>query len=166
MERYIDPSVLENGKVLLSLKQDFINERTRPNVIALLGCLRDSCVWVPVSMALSGRDQEALMGVKAGDTWENQDQIRLRPDILETPDQKRWFPIFTQREQIPEEYARNFSIARISALRCLELANSMEGIEGFLLDAFTAPLALPFAIVNIMTELESRLAPKPSAEKG
>lgn len=164
MEQYIDPSTLENGKVLCKLKQDFIAERNEPNVMALLGCLRDSCVWVPVSTILSGRDQDALMGVKAGDTWANQDEIRFRPDILESPDQKRWFPIFTQKEQIPEGYARAFSTLNIPALRCLELASKIEGIEGFILDAFTAPLMLPFAIANIMPQLESGLAPEQSAD--
>lgn len=102
-------------------------------------------MWVPVSSILSTRDQDSLIGVKAGDTWSNQDEIRLRLDIILSPDQKRWFPIFTQKEQIPEGDARAFSILNVPALRCLEPASSMEGIEGFILDAFTAPLTLPFA---------------------
>lgn len=164
MEGYIDPKVLESGNVLLQLKQDLIKNRTRDSFLSLLGCLRDSTVWVPMSALVSKRDQESLVGVKAGDTWISQDEIRLRPDILLSPDQKHWFPIFSQKEQIPEGYARAFSIIQVSALRCLSIAHNIEGVEGLILDAFTAPLELPFTVADIMPELESMLKQEPETD--
>lgn len=164
MENYIDPKVLENGNVLRQLKQDLMENRTREDFISLLGCLRDSIVWVPVSAQISTRDQDSLTKAKAGDIWTSQDEIRFRPDILLSPDQKRWFPIFSQKEQIPEEYVRSFSVIRLPALRCLNMAHNAEDIEGLVLDAFTIPLELPFGVADIMSKLESRLKPEPGGD--
>lgn len=164
MENYIDPKALENGNVLRQLKQDLVENRTKEDFISLLGCLRDSMVWVPVSAQISTRDQDSLTKVKTGDIWTSQDEIRFRPDILLSPDQKRWFPIFSQKEQIPDEYSRSFSIVRLSALRCLNMAHNTENVGGLILDAFTIPLELPFGVADIMTKLGSRLKPEPSGD--
>ena len=94
MDNYVDPKTLESGNILNQLKMDLIENRTREDFIFLLGCLRDSMVWVPTTAILSERDLNTLVGLKVGDILTSQDEIRMRPDILLSPDQKRWFPIF------------------------------------------------------------------------
>ena len=157
-EEKITKEVLASGRVLLALKCSFLENRSKETLFPLLSCLRDSVVYVPVNLLISERDTVQLTSCKAGDYFKNQDEIRMKPDILESPDKKRWLPIFSQREQIPKEYVAGFSTVNLSVLRCLKLAHAQENMDGIVLDAFGDAVALPFEIADIISEIPSRLS--------
>ena len=108
---------------------------------------------------LSENDQLRLKDVQVGTLWKNEDEIRMRPDILKSPDGKLWLPVFTQKEQIPEDYKSGFSIIPMHILRCIGMAHATEGVFGLVVDAFTDAASLPFEIVDIVPQLPSRLNP-------
>ena len=144
---------LSDGSVLLALKKKLVAEATEEALISLLSCLKDSKVLVPFNVILSARDQERYRQCKYGDTFKNQDSVRMEPDLLRHPDGSLYFPIFTRQEQIPDDYASRFSIVPISAMQCLQAAHDSGGVKGLVLDAFTESFSLPFELADIMKEL-------------
>ena len=137
MSNYIDPKVLESGNVLRYLKLEFLEQPSKETLFPFLECMRDSIVYVPMNAILSENDQLRLRNVKVGTRWKNEDEIRMRPDILKSPDGKLWFPVFTQKEQIPEDYNSGFSIMPMHILRCIGMAHATESVSGLAVDAFT-----------------------------
>ncbi len=123
----IDPAVLEDGSVLLDLKKAYLEDDSEENLYALLSCLRDSEVVVPVSS-----DAEGVVA----------------PDILQGPDRNLYFPVFSQEAQIPEDYDESSSGVRLPMLRCIRLAHESQGTTGLVLDAFTDVLMLPFELAG------------------
>lgn len=156
MSYYIDPKTLESGRVLLALKAMFNENRCKETLLPLLSCLRDSFVYVPMNAKLSEEDQRCAITLKVGDVWSNNDVIHLTPDTLRSPDGKLWFPIFTQKEQIPEDYGKGFSVIPLQSLRCLNMAHAIAGVEGIVIDAFTEAVVLTFEIADIMKWLPSQ----------
>lgn len=156
---YIDPKTLESGKVLLYLKHKFLEDQTEQALLSVLGCLRDSQVIVPVSMTMSEEDKEKLLSAKKGDKFSASDEIRLKPDILQRGEQF-FFPMFSNKEEMPQKYAANFSTINMSVLQCIQMAKTYEQVTGLVLDAFTDPLVLNYSLADLISELESRLRPE------
>ena len=94
MSNYIDPKVLESGNVLRYLKLEFLEQPSKETLFPFLECMRDSIVYVPMNAILSENDQLRLKNVKVGTRWKNEDEIRMRPDILKSPDGKESIPEF------------------------------------------------------------------------
>ncbi|WP_295631810.1 SseB family protein, partial [uncultured Intestinimonas sp.] len=104
MEGKVSPKTLENGKVLCYLKLRFLEDiGDEQAMAALLSCLRDSNVWVPCQVRMEAEDLEQFQAAKAGEIITTQEETRLVPDILRAKDGALYFPMFSQREQIPEE---------------------------------------------------------------
>ena len=139
----IDPSVLEDGSVLLDLKKAYLEDDSEENLYALLSCLRDSEVVVPVSS-----DAEGVVA----------------PDILQGPDRNLYFPVFSQEAQIPEDYDESSTGVRLPMLRCIRLAHESQGTSGLVLDAFTDVLMLPFELADLIPRIPSRLEHPAEAE--
>lgn len=159
MKDYIDAKTLESGKVLLYLKHNFLENRSQETLFPLLSCLRDSQVIVPMNLIMSEKDEEMFMNVKAGDVVSTNDDIRLKPDILQNGE-NFFFPIFSNMDEIPDEYGSHFSTINMSVLQCIEMAKSYDHVCGLVLDAFTDPCVLEYPIADLIYQFESRLAPE------
>lgn len=156
MSNYIDAKALESGEVLLYLKRSFLEKRSTETLIPVLSCLRDSQVIVPMNVTMSKEDEEMFMNVKAGDTVKTSGQIRMKPDILQNGE-NFFFPMFSNAEQMPEDYRAHFSTINLSVLQCIQMAKSYEQVCGLVLDAFTEPLVLEYELADIVARMESRL---------
>lgn len=161
---YIDSKTLASGKVLLYLKQKFLENRTEQALFALLGCLRDSQVVVPVNVTMSEEDKEMFLNAKKGDQLSTNDEMRLKPDILQNGD-KFFFPMFSNEEEMPEKYAANFSGINMSVLQCIEMAKFYEQVTALVLDAFTDPMILEYPLADLIPDIESRLKPEKNKER-
>ena len=176
MGEYIKRSTLESGNILIGLKYQLALEYRREHLFAVLNCLRDSTVWVPMTAMLSQRDQARVLRsvtkdgkphAESGQKWSNQDEIHMKADILQGPDGSLWFPIFSQQEQMPQEYMQNFSAIPMTVLDCIRMAHGMQkenqalkDMEGIILDPFSdVILPIPFGTADIIPELPSRLDP-------
>lgn len=156
MSKPVNEELLRSGKILLYLKEQFLKNRSKETLFPLLNCLRDSKVIVPVSMAMSQKDAEKFANSKAGDTVTASDPIRFRPDILKKGE-KCFLPIFSNKEQIPNDYRENFSTISVTVLQCLEMAKKNEKICGLVLDAYTTPVVLEYPIADLIPKFESKL---------
>lgn len=156
IDRKVTEKTLESGKVLLCLKESFLNYPCEVSLGPLLSCLRDSKVFVPVNVTMSETDRSKFLNSKKGDVLTTSDVIKCKPDILRRED-KFYFPMFSNYEQIPEEYGRGFSNVVLPVLQCIEMAKSYENVCGLVLDAFTLPLVLEYDIADLIPKFESKL---------
>ena len=147
-QEYIDPKELEDGKVLLYLKHRFCDNAVRENLIPLLGCMRDSVLFVPFH--------------PAGETPVPASPVpyRMVPDILKDPSGNGFLPVFSQVQQLPPDYAEQFSITPLKAMDCLALAHQTEGVAGLVLDAFTEQVTRPFEIADALEDFPSQRPPE------
>lgn len=156
MVDYIGSETLENGNVLLYLKHKFLKNGDEKSLYPVLSCLRDSQVIVPMNTILSKEDEEMFLNSKLGDTVSPHNDIRLKPDILQNGD-KFIFPIFSNKEQIPEEYGNRFSTINLPVLKCIEMAKSYEKVCGLVLDAFTESMIIEYELADLIIQFESKL---------
>lgn len=158
MEGKVSPETLENGKVLRYLKMRFLEDiGDQGAMMALLSCLRDSRVWVPFQVHMAQEDVEQFKRSSVGDVVTTREEVRLKPDTLRDRTGALYFPIFSQKEQIPQEYGAQFSLVSVPALQALAMAHGLEGVVGLVLDGFTEPLPLPLQTADLMAQLPSRL---------
>ena len=158
MEGKVSPETLENGKVLRYLKMRFLGDiGDQGAMMALLSCLRDSQVWVPFQVHMAQEDVEQFERSCVGDVVTTREEVRLKPDTLRDRNGALYFPIFSQKEQIPQEYGAQFSLVSVPALQALSMAHGLEGVVGLVLDGFTDPLLLPLQTADLMAQLSSRL---------
>lgn len=153
----VKASDLENGNVLLLLKNKFFESPTEENLYPLLLCLRDSVVKVPFVAEMSDNDRKRYMNTKEGEDFTNKDEIKLTADILKTEDDSMYFPVFSQEEQIPKDYGSKFTIVPITMIDAVKMAHGDKSVSGLVLDAFTGPFVLPFNLADYMTTLPSRI---------
>ena len=146
-QEYIDPEELADGKVLLYLKSRFRDNAVRETLIPLLGYMRDSVLYVPFHPA--GEGAEAVSPAP----------YRLMPDILKDPSGKGFLPVFSQIQQLPADYAAQFTVSPVKAMDCLALAHQTDGVSGLVLDAFTEQVTMPFEIADALEDFPSQLRP-------
>ena len=144
MEEKITREMLADGNMLRYLKTKFMNDRSQDNLISLLACLRDSIVFVP--MNVTGRDDN-----------ETPEPLRYRPELLRGPDGGLYFPVFTQKESIPEAFENNFTWTPIEVVQCVRMAHAEGGLAGLVMDAFTEVLTMPMNIADIIEKIPSSL---------
>lgn len=157
MSEKIKAADLENGNTLVYLKLQFMKEPTQENLLPLLMCLRDSVVKVPFIAEMSEADKKRVMECKQGETFCNKDEVKLTADILQAKDDNKYFPIFSQDEQLPEDYKQKFTIIPITALDALKMAHGDKTVSGLVLDGFTFPFVVPFELADYMATLPSRI---------
>lgn len=157
MAEKITREMLADGNVLISMKRRVLSDYSNENMVSFLICLRDSTVYVPLNMKMSSRDEEKFKNAKEGDEVECEDEVHLSPDIFKTDDDSKFFPIFSQREQIPQEYAKSFSIMPFSVTECLQMAHSIDGVSGVVVDPLSEAVPLPFDVADIIEKMPSMI---------
>lgn len=155
MTEKITDEMLADGKILLQLKHKYLTEQTNESLMAVLMCLRDSTLYVPLDMKMSDKDEEKFMGVKKGDIISCEDEVHLSPDIFKTEDGIKFFPVFSTPEEMPEDYRKTTSVMPFGIFECLDMAHKVDGVMGMVLDAMSEPLPLPFSIADVIGELPS-----------
>lgn len=153
----IKPEFLENGNVLLNLKKQFLEKRDAQSLSAVLAVLRDSIIIIPATLVFSDVDKDKFINSSSGDEIKNEGDIHIKPDILKGPDDAMYFPIFSQKEQIPDDYLKDFSTVRVPALHAIEMAHGFDGVCGLVLDAFTDALVLPYELADTIKQYPSHL---------
>lgn len=157
---------LADGQLLKQAAAAFNSERTEENVIELLELLRDSLVWIPCNTIMSERDQAMIeklidnnmddLSKVVGETFGNQDEVRLVPDILQNGDEF-FFPVFSSVEEMGE-YGDNFSKVQKHFLEALKLArNNERDLAGVVLNAFSEAYVLPKELYDLVEKMQSRI---------
>ncbi len=153
----VNAKSLENGNVLVAVKNAYRESGDREKLLILLSVLRDSVVIVPASVAVQKQDEELFMNSKPGDEVVTSSDIHIQPDTVKDAEGKVYLPIFSQKEQMPENYAKSFSTVRISVPQAIDMARAFDDTKGLVLDPFTEAFAIPFELADVILGLPSQL---------
>ena len=147
---------LEGGNVLRALVAQFNNDRTEQNLFALLCCLRDSFIWIPCNAVISNEDAEQFPNAQKGDVIQSMNDIKMEPDILQNGDEL-FFPIFSNCEQMGEDYGGRFSKVEKHTFEAMNMAMARENVVGLVLDAFTQPFVIKKDLFEIIGKLPTNI---------
>lgn len=164
--RPITPEMLEGGTMLKEAIHTLNADRTEPNFVEVLELLRDSYVWIPCNAIMDGIDEEKIMKMieaagddldsMVGQTFANQEPVRLVPDILQNGD-NFFFPVFTSDEEMGE-YGDHFSKVEKHFLEALNLAmNHEQKLAGIVVNAFSESFVLDAQIWDLVGKMKSRV---------
>lgn len=153
----VNSKALENGNVLVSMKNAYRESGSKEKLLTLLSVLRDSVVIIPAVVAIQKQDEALFNNSKAGDEITTSSDMHIKPDIVKTDDGSMYLPVFSQKEQIPEDYAKDFSTVRVSTLQAIDMAHAFNELKGLVLDPFTEAFVLPFTLADIIPTIPSLL---------
>ena len=164
----ITAELLEDGSYLKRAIEICIRNRTALNLLKLARILRDSTVWVPCNAVYSDADYERLsklwkaaqemgdLDSLTGQMFVNQNEIRLKPDILQKGEEY-FFPVFSSEEEMGE-YGSRFSKLPCQFPEAVKLAReNNKNVAGIVINAFTQPFEIPAKMFDIIAGMESRL---------
>ncbi len=152
-EAEAEKEALRNGTLLLKFKQKFADDPTEESFGDLCVVLASSFVAIPGSFEADEEDLEQLRHAKVDVTYTLRGNLRFRPDILRSKDGELYFPVFSNQEQMPEEYAERFSSITVTAREAIRMAAGPKGLKGLVLDPFTVPFEIPFPLAERIREL-------------
>ncbi|MBQ2016531.1 MAG: SseB family protein, partial [Clostridia bacterium] len=102
---------LEDGSVLLLLKERFQDDMTEDNLLELMQVLRDSVVILPMQVLMSAADAERMRLYEENMKFVAENEVQVVPAVSELEGEKYMF-IFSQAEQIPVEYSESVTLMR------------------------------------------------------
>ncbi len=135
------------------LKMDFLNNPNRETLANLLGALKESAVYLPVSIQMDKDDQEKFLKGKKGDMIQTEHDMKMKPDVLKDKDGNLFLPIFSETAQIPSDYAQKFSKIQFPTIQCIQMAHAIPNLSGLVLDAFTESFAMPFDVADVLLNI-------------
>lgn len=118
-------------------------------ISAILEYMSENVAWVPCNANYSEEDYEKIKNLKKGDVF-SFENTRLKPDILKHASGQMFFPIFSQKEEAPEDYAKNFSWINMPIVQCCMLAKNSSNCSGIIVNAFTNSLPITNELVEIV----------------
>ena len=124
--------MLQDGSTLVYLKHRFMEKKTKEQLDWIYSCIRDSKLIVPLI------------------------PISKKPDMLEDDDGIKYLAIFSQEEQMPEDYRDEFILESMTFEACLELARSNPEIDSMALDGFTETMVIDFPLAEVILQTPSR----------
>jgi len=149
---------LENGWVLSELLKMCKAENTKEHTCGLLRCLRDSKVWVPMNMRVSAADTSRLLSSKVGDAVVISEEIGIKPDILmDVNTNTKILPVFSQKEQIPDEYKSRFSWLHIDFIAVCDWICQYADVHSIVIDPLTMSYIFPKKHTTTIKAIESAL---------
>ena len=146
---------LEDGNVLLFLKERFQDDMNEDNLVELMQVLRDSTVLVGVQVMMSAADQERMRLYEENMKFVAENDVQVIPFTTSIEDENYMF-IFSQAEQIPVEFSDQVNIMRAPWAKVYEYFSSDPSIEGIVLDPFTENLELPAELIEAISRMKSR----------
>ena len=146
---------LESGKVLKALIMQYLEDQKEENLFPVLGCLRDSFIWIPGRMIFSESDREKFANAKEGDTISNDDVIKFEPDILQNGEYK-FYPVFSSTEEMGE-YGNGFSKVQKHFFEAMNYAMGKEETVGIVVNAFSTPFIVPKEWFDLIGQIPTNI---------
>ena len=146
---------LESGNVLKALIEQYLDDQKEENLFPVLGCLRDSFVWIPGRMILSEADMAKFANAKEGDILSNDDVIKFEPDILQNGEYK-FYPVFSSAEEMGE-YGNGFSKVQKHFFEAMNFALGKEETVGIVVNAFSTPFIVPKEWFDLIGQIPTNI---------
>lgn len=118
-------------------------------IMAILAYMEENIAWVPCNANYSEEDYEKIKNLKVGDIF-SFENTKLKPDMLKHTSGKLFFPLFSQKEEAPADYANNFSWINMPIVQCCQLAKNNPDCNGIIVNAFTNSLPITNELMDII----------------
>ena len=109
---------------MLDRYQETKSEKDRASVVS---CLKSAVVCVPVHAV---KPQNV-----SGET--SQRQVQLTVSMLQTRDRRKFFPVYSTADQIPEEMRKETGVANLPFPNVVKMALAGPEIDGMAVDPYT-----------------------------
>lgn len=143
----------ENNDVFAALVCEYniaTNQADKMKLIAtILEYMQENVAWVPCNVNYSKEDYEKLINLKKGEVF-SFENTKLKPDILKHTSGKLFFPLFSQKEEAPDDYANNFSWVNIPIVQVCIMAKNNKESSGIIVNAFTNSLPITNELIDII----------------
>lgn len=134
------------------------------NIITITSYLGERSVWIPMLAQTSQADLEKLLNAKKGDVIQTEDEIHMKPDILQHATGKYYLPVFSTKDEAPQEYANKFSWVNMPFLQCCDLAKRNGEEIDIIINAFTNSLQITRDLINIIKNHSNKAVKKNEVE--
>lgn len=149
---------LADGKILLQLKHNFLEDRRAENFVQIVCCLRDSTVTVPMHVEIP----EELKGKITQEILEGKEESEYREDLKYFPmtvtndAEEVSMAVFSNEEEIRGFYSQGEDCVfeEISMLDCIEFFNGLDDCEQIVLDPFTEPLIITKDLASLIATIK------------
>lgn len=150
-----DINIFEDGTLISQMRNRFISEPSAENLSALLFCLKDASVFVSMTVELSKSDADKICEDAGEGDVECSSAVRMKPDIMKDAEGKMYFPVFTEKRMMPEDYTNGYTSVRLPFVECLDMAHEVGNLEGLVMDPFSLPVVLPFELADVVHKFEN-----------
>ncbi|MBQ8083002.1 MAG: SseB family protein [Clostridia bacterium] len=147
---------LEDGNILLFVKERFQDDMTEDNLVELMKVLRDSTLILPMQVIMSAADAERMRLYEENMKFVAENDISVVPATAKIDDGNYMF-IFSQPEQIPVEYSESVTLMRAPFEKVYQYFSEDSEVDSIVLDPFTENLELPRELINAIAQMESQL---------
>jgi hypothetical protein len=140
-------TVEKDIKTLIALHHQ---SQTKESFLEAVRCLCKSKVWVPMAIQMSPEDVARMKNAKKGEKVQPKQQVRMRPDLLKTPDGKLFFPVFSSKEEAPADYRKRFSWAQLPFMECGKQMLKFPNVHALIVNAFSKNLIVSEEIMKLV----------------
>ena len=147
---------LEDGSVLVSVKERFQDDMTEENLLELMQILRDSIVILPMQVLMSAADAERMRLYEENMKFVAENEVQVVPAVTEI-EGERYMLMFSQPEQIPVDFSESVTLMRAPYERVYQYFTEDESLYGIILDPFTENLELPAELIHGIANMDSHL---------
>lgn len=153
----VNKEELEDGKVLNTLIDRFIISKNIDDLEAILLCLIDSKIAVPIDSNMKKKDIEVLNLIK-DKQYVNDKAIEIRPDWLKPEGEKKvLLPIFSNEQEAPKDYKDSFLWISLNIDDCLKMVNENNNCQGLVLNAFTNPIEIKGELLDALKTMHQEI---------
>lgn len=157
---------LENGQLLESMLDKYLEEPSYRRFIDILIVLKHSRIWVPCTSVLHEEDKRMLNdmidkdnnGVESmiGEQFQFSHGFRMIPDILTNQSGNMFFPVFSQTDQ-SGEYGLNFSFTNMNIDEVINLAkNNKKKPTAIIINAFSQSIIVEQKLWDFILNIRLR----------
>jgi len=158
-EKYSRPTAedLADGKILLQIKHNFLENQSEQNFVSLICCLHDSTVKVPMHVEIPDnvKDQIQKLIQEGKEEWELPGDPKFYPMTLGNDEGETAMAIFSNEDEIGDNYSESEDciFADIPVLECIEFFNTLDDCDAIILDAFTDPLRISKEMAGLISTI-------------
>ena len=143
----------EKNDVLAALICEYnmaTNQTDKMKLIAtILEYMQENVAWIPCNVNYSKEDYVKMINLKKGEVF-SFENTKLKPDILKHTSGQLFFPLFSQKEEAPDDYANNFSWVNIPIVQVCIMAKNNKESNGIIINAFTNSLPITNELIDIV----------------
>lgn len=128
------------GKILMSVKNMYLKDKTKESFLNLVGCLLDSKVLIPMHVENDENDEK-----------------KCYPMILSNDDNESAYPIFSNEEQLEGHYEEpDCEVYEIPVTLAIEIIKEDKETKGLILDPFTTPFLIESELMELLLDIASQ----------